>query len=624
MDKRSLLFVCILTASFLFINTYFFTPKVAPQKQPIVKVEEKEPITKIAYNASSSEGYYVLENDTLQVVFSTAGGAISEINLPFQTKENQSSVVKPILFDRQIEKSYPANAVFPLESASIADSNGKIVKKEPTRGGYTPLLRRSLKNEQGETSFAMPSKFYAMNLVSGDAGQDQTVYQVTRFAKNEIQLVGKHPQAKVTKTFRLNDKAPYSLDLDVKVEGNTSGLWLTSGIPEVELVTGSYSPIIEYYTLQGRKGKVEKIKLPKEQVTYSSILPSWVANTNGFFGIITDPVKVSAPGLKADQIPGASIPTRLSIIDAAYNLYPSKNYPAYETFLPYKPTSETVSYRIFVGPFDGKILAMVDEAYADPASGTTPNFTTAITFQGWFSFISEPFAKFLFLILNLLHEVTRSWGFSIILLTLILRLILYPLNSWSYKSNLKMQKLAPKLKALQEKFKKDPKRMQMETAMLYKNEKVNPFSGCLPILIQLPFLIGMFDLLKSTFALRGASFIPGWIDNLSAPDVLFSWSYPVIFIGTSFHLLPFVNGALMYVQQKITAGGQDKNAPLTDQQQQMKSMASIMTIFFTFIFYNMPSGLNIYWIFSTLFGMLQQWLIMKRNAETEKKPQVLK
>jgi YidC/Oxa1 family membrane protein insertase len=104
----------------------------------------------------------------------------------------------------------------------------------------------------------------------------------------------------------------------------------------------------------------------------------------------------------------------------------------------------------------------------------------------------------------------------------------YPLNAWSIKSTSKMQEIAPQVSAIQEKNKKDPKRAQMEIVALYKAKGVNPFSGCLPLLIQLPFLIGMFDLLKSTFELRGAPFIPHWIDNLTAPDIVFCWGSPIL------------------------------------------------------------------------------------------------
>jgi YidC/Oxa1 family membrane protein insertase len=148
---------------------------------------------------------------------------------------------------------------------------------------------------------------------------------------------------------------------------------------------------------------------------------------------------------------------------------------------------------------------------------------------------------------------------------------------------------------------------------LYRSKKINPLSGCFPLLIQMPCLIGMFDLLKSAFELRGAKFIPYWIDNLTAPDVVFSWGYPIPFFGTDFHLLPFLLGAVMYFQQKFSAAlPKDKDAPLTDQQRQQKFMGNIMVVVFTVMFYHFPSGLNIYWLSSMLLGILQQWYTTKK------------
>jgi YidC/Oxa1 family membrane protein insertase len=190
--------------------------------------------------------------------------------------------------------------------------------------------------------------------------------------------------------------------------------------------------------------------------------------------------------------------------------------------------------------------------------------------------------------------------------------MLYPLNSWSMKSSLKMQQIAPQVSAIQEKYKKDPKRAQMEVVALYREKGVNPLTGCFPILIQLPFLIGMFDLLKSTFELRGASFIPGWITNLTEPDVLFSWGYPLPFFGNSLHLLPFLLGAVMYVQQKLASPLPKDAKQLTDQQKQQKMMGNIMVVVFTVMFYNFPSGLNIYWLSSMSLGILQQWMTNKK------------
>lgn len=190
--------------------------------------------------------------------------------------------------------------------------------------------------------------------------------------------------------------------------------------------------------------------------------------------------------------------------------------------------------------------------------------------------------------------------------------MLYPLNAWSVKASIKMQQIAPQVAALQEKFKKEPKRAQIEIMNLYREKGANPFTGCFPLLIQLPFLIGMFDLLKSTFELRGASFIPGWIDNLTSPDVLFSWNYPIFFFGTDFHLLPFLLGAIMWLQQRFSSPLPKDPSLLTDQQKQQKMMGNIMTVVFTVMFYNFPSGLNIYWLSSMALGILQQWWTTRR------------
>src|SRR4029079_8667275 len=111
---------------------------------------------------------------------------------------------------------------------------------------------------------------------------------------------------------------------------------------------------------------------------------------------------------------------------------------------------------------------------------------------------------------------------------------------------------------------------------LYRERGVNPLSGCLPMLIQMPFLIGMFDLLKSTFELRGASFIPGWIDDLAAPDVLFRWQTPIFFIGNEFHLLPIILGVVMFLQQRLMSSAPSDANLMTDQQRQQRVMGNVM------------------------------------------------
>jgi YidC/Oxa1 family membrane protein insertase len=401
------------------------------------------------------------------------------------------------------------------------------------------------------------------------------------------------------------------------VEGDARNLWVTTGVPEVEMISDNPAPSLKYLINKtNNKVQVQEIKLPKEASTaFSSIYPNWVSNANGFFGLILNPLTEIAPGFKANKVPGMVDPTRLVLIDPEYQKYPAEKYPGYELLLPLR--AESMAFRLYAGPYEGDLLKKIDATYSDPATGYNPRYIGAMSFHGWFTFISEPFAKFLFILMQFFYQVTHSWGFSIILLTLALRIMLYPLNAWSIKSTLKMQEVSPKVSAIQEKYKKEPKRAQMEVMALYREKGVNPLSGCFPLLIQLPFLIGMFDLLKSTFELRGVRFIPGWIDNLTAPDVLFSWGYPVIFFGNSLHLLPILLGAVMWLQQRLSATSVKDPKLMTDQQKQQKMMGNVMTLVFTVMFYHFPSGLNIYWLSSMGLGILQQWIMsnrMKKNA----------
>ena len=557
------------------------------------------------------EQLFVLENDYQQIVFSNIGGAISEINLPFETKTNQKGVVKEIKYDRIIEKDYIKNASFPLKPYITVDAGGQQQKKQPQKGGYYPLLRRDLISMRGEEISHIPPRLYATALISEDIEDSDVIYRVKRFTAQLIEFESIESGRKVTKTYSLPDPkidAPYCINLTVKVDGDARGLWLTSGVPEVELISKNFTPALKYREQRNNKVSVEKISLPKAASTVSSLSPFWISNGNGFFGIIIDPLNDVGFGFKASMVPGNLAPSRLSLIDSQYDLYPASKFPGYETLLPLKKSSSSVNFRIFAGPLQDSILKTVDAIYAKE-TGTNPEYTAAQTFHGFFSFISEPFARFLFMIMKMFHSFTGSWGLSIIFLTVVLRILIYPLNAWSFKSMARMQLLSPKITKLQEKYKSDPKRLQMETMKFYRENKANPFSGCLPLLIQMPFLFGMFDLLKSTFELRGQSFIPGWINDLAAPDVVFSWDYPIFFIGNSLHLLPILLGAIMFLQQKIASKG--KVAEMTEQQKQQQNVGKIMTIAFTFMFYNFPAGLNLYWMSSTLLGILQQWYTNK-------------
>ncbi|WP_194846917.1 membrane protein insertase YidC [Candidatus Neptunochlamydia vexilliferae] len=581
---------------------------------------EQAPLQKM-----TDQDFFVLENETMQVVFSNLGGAIAEINLPFRSEHDEESVVLPINFDRIIKKRYTANSHFPSRIYETVEQ-GQMVTKQPAKGGYYPLLRRGIEPGSGVPPYEVPPRFYAFNTLSEDPETAQAIYKVVDFNETMIRFEASFPNRRIIKTYSFpkegSAKAPYCLDVSIKVDGDTRGLWVGSGVPEVELISGNPAPTLKFSTVQNSKRVVEKLSLPKLSTTMSAIQPDWISNSNGYFTLIMDPVTQIGTGFQANNIPGNLDPTRITMIDSQHDLYPASKYPGYEIHMPLRRTSEPMEFRFYAGPTDKNILTLVSNTLTNPVTGYSPKYTETQSFHGWFSFISEPFAKFLYFILDFFHMITGSWGFSIILLTVVLRIMMYPLNAWSIKSTLRLQEISPQLQKLQAKHKKegkkDPKKAQMEMMAFYKENKINPFGGCLPLIIQMPFLFGMFDLLKSTFPLRGASFIPGWIDNLTAPDVVFSWSYPIPFIGTSFHLLPVLLGVVMFFQQKMAAAQNKNKGPLTEQQQQQQKMGRIMTIVFTFLFYKFPSGLNLYWLSSMSLQILQQWYMAKRQAKGKK------
>jgi len=571
----------------------------------------------------AKEKFYVLENGFQQLVFSNIGGALAEINLPFESQEDKESVVKPIEVDREMVEKHPYNAHFPAHPYFTPGKTATGPFEEHVEGklgGYYPLLRRDLIINHAHQSVNIPPRVYALNIVSEYPEVAETPYEVKEFTSNKIVFESVQPHRTVRKTYTLDPEmkgAPYSFNLDLKIEGDSKGLWITSGIPEVEMVSGVPAPALKYRITRQGKAEVLTLDLPKDAFTNTTVYPDWVVNSNGFLGMILNPVQQIDPGFRVQLVPGTVAPSRLVEIEKEYQKYKAQDFPGYNVMMPLKSDGGQMSFHFFAGPFADSTLKAADKFYSDPATGYKSDFIDSQTFHGWFSFISEPFAKFLFILMNFFYQLTHSWAFSIILLTVALRIMLYPLNAWSMKSMIRMQKIAPEITAIQEKYKKDPKRAQLEIMNLYREKKVNPLSGCVPLLIQMPFLIGMFDLLKSTVELRGASFIPGWIDNLTAPDVLFSWTTPIFFIGNQFHLLPILLGLTMFIQQRMMSTLPKDPSLWTEQQRQQRAMTTIMPIVFTIMFYNFPSGLNIYWLSSTLLGIVQQWWTQKQLAKAK-------
>jgi YidC/Oxa1 family membrane protein insertase len=245
--------------------------------------------------------------------------------------------------------------------------------------------------------------------------------------------------------------------------------------------------------------------------------------------------------------------------------------------------------RLYVGPKQSEILAHVHPVLPD------------LVDYGYFSIIARP----MFWALRWVHDhVVANYGWAIMLVTVVINMLLFPLKLSSMRSAIKMQKLAPQLRAIQEKYKnlklKDPKRQQMsqETMDLYKRHGVNPIGGCLPMLLQIPFFIGFYNVLAYSIELRHASWINWWVPDLSAPEPLWLKLLPLLMCGTQF------------VVQKMMP------TPSTDPMQQ--KIMLFMPLMMLGFFYYMASGLVLYWLTGNVVAIAQQWYI----NQTELKHQI--
>ena len=204
--------------------------------------------------------------------------------------------------------------------------------------------------------------------------------------------------------------------------------------------------------------------------------------------------------------------------------------------------------------------------------------------------------------LKFLDRFTHNYGWALVILTFLIKLLFAPLTHLSYASMKKMQLLAPKMKAIQEHNKKDPAKSQKALMELYRRNKVNPMMGCLPMLIQIPVFIAMFKLLPEAIELHGAPFI-GWIKDLSAPDHFMMLPFTVPFLGwNTLNILPITMAISQVWYQKLMPA-QPGSSP------EQQTIMNIMPIFFGFICYNMPSGLTLYWTLQNVFSIIQQTFI---------------
>ncbi len=375
-------------------------------------------------------------------------------------------------------------------------------------------------------------------------------------------------------------KTGYGLDLDLQVKN-------ISNSPKVfsyTVITGA--GLTEKHEQDKRlieasariNGKIVGLKHPRggECVTTPGVV-GWQALKNKYFSIIIKPFSQTKNAFVSSDLDGNLVS---GISTEAVTIEPG--------------ASIEHKYALYAGP--SNIAELKEFGYGLEESVN----------YGFFGGIS----KVLIITLRACNSLVHNWGLSIILLSVLLNVILFPLTAKSFKSMQKMQELHPQMEKLKAQYKDQPQKLNQEIMELYKKYNINPFSGCLPILLQMPIFIALYQALMKSIELRNAGFL--WIRDLSSTEAIpLPISFPII--GNSINILPLIMVAAMVIQQKMSTASAG-SAVSDEQKQQQKVMLIVMPIMFGFIFYNMPSGLVLYWVVNTILTIVEQVSILRGES----------
>ena len=314
----------------------------------------------------------------------------------------------------------------------------------------------------------------------------------------------------------------------------------------------------------------KKVKLPEIQ---SPGEPGWIAMVQHYFATAWIPNPASSREVYFDKLDN--------------NLYRVGVKSAIDAIAPGASTAQIS--QLFIGPEEDALLKDV-----------APGFDL-IKDYGYLTIIAKP----LFWIMTQIHHVVQNWGWAIIILTIFIKIIFFPLSAASYKSMARMKEVQPRLVQMKEQYKGEPQKLNAAMMAMYKQEKINPLGGCLPVLIQIPVFISLYWVLLLSVEMRGAPWL-GWIHDLSKPDTFLS---DLVGISIPIGILPIIMAISMYIQTKLN--------PVPPDPIQAKVML-YMPLVFSLMFFFFPSGLVLYYIVNNVLSIGQQWQI-NRMVSVQKK-----
>lgn len=568
MDKKSLLAIALITVIILLLPSYY----ELTYDQPTVTEPSSQPVPERQVETQSP-----VKTEEIQ---QPATGEISEVSVE---QSMDSQVISPSII--QTTEMIVSEIETPLVSAKISNQGGGtfefwyLKEYDTWIGEQAKIIDPSFQNgieqtfitSNGERINLRDYRFEIEGITPGriELGENDTytIYyklSIDNFIiRKEITLYGNS----------------YHMDINIKV-ANAENLLLNddyeiswiNGIPPNEKNMSEEYTYSESYAKMG--GELESFNIDSEEEIKP--LPmngntEWIATRTKYFLSAIIPLQKTTSG----AVFGGKGVQNGEILE-----------PRYSTSLICDVEGESINdtYRIFMGPLDHSVLSDYDN-----------DLDELLMNHGWYESTFRPVSLFLLKIFKFFHLFIPNYGIVIILFSVLVKIVVYPLTKKSYQSMKEMSKVQPLLAELKEKYKSDPQRMNKETMKLYKEHGINPLGGCLPMLLQLPLLGALFIVFRSTIQLRGASFIPGWIDDLSQADTIFTLPFSLPLYGDQFNILPILMAVTMMFQSKMTM-----------QDPKQKAMVYMMPVFMLLIFNQFPSGLNLYYTMFNLLTIIQQ------------------
>lgn len=473
----------------------------------------------------SSGGLINVETDTLRLAIDPRGGDIVSLSLPEYPVHQQRPGVPFQLLENSSQRTY-------VSQSGLAGRNGP-----DARAGGRPLYQ----TEQARYQLT--------------EGQDSLTVDL-HFSENNVNYIKRF-------TFERGD---YLVKVDYLIDNQSGDTWSGglygqikrdgSGDPSSSTATGMATFLgSAYWSAEGSYEKLKPKDMDKANLR-ETVTGGWAAWLQHYF------VSAWIPAGDSQHVYQTRKDSQGNYLVGFVS--PSVSVPAGE--------QTVIGAEFYAGP---KIQDRLKEI--------SPGLHLTVDY-GFLWFIAQP----LFWILNMIHSVVGNWGWSIILLTILIKLAFFPLSATSYRSMANMRRVAPKMQALREQFGDDRQKLSQGMMELYKKEKINPLGGCLPILVQMPVFIALYWTLMESVEMRQAPWI-GWITDLSLKDPLF--------------ILPILMGVSMFIQQQLN--------PAPPDPMQAKVM-KMLPIIFTFFFLWFPAGLVLYWVVNNILSIAQQWYITRQ------------